>query len=203
MSARSIVSLAPGAHTITVPARDRVWLLVPASLGLLLIRPLFAPGPAGAWLLTASYLAIGVASVLAARTVPPASAVGPRNHTPFPALGGLALGFGAFALAAAGQRTVHMPFGPVGLGLTMMASIAEEAFFRGFLYGRLVRHGALLAVVATAGAFALIHVSAYPPAAVWVDLGAGLIFGWQRWATGSWLVPAGTHVFANLLVVMA
>ena len=93
--------------------------------------------------------------------------------------------------------------GPVGLGLTAMASLAEEAFFRGFLFSRLLRHGPLLAIVASAGAFALIHVLGYPPAAVAVDFAAGLMFGWQRWVTGSWLVPAGTHLLANLMVVMA
>jgi membrane protease YdiL (CAAX protease family) len=188
---------------LAVRSRDGVRLLAPAGLALLLIRPLFAPGPAGTWLLAVSYLAVGVASILAARTVPSASAEPPKNASLFLVLGGLALGVGTFAVAAAGQQTVHVALGPVGLGLTVVASIAEEAFFRGFLYGRLVRHGALLAVVASAGAFALIHALAYPPAAVWVDVGAGLMFGWQRWVTGSWLVPAGTHVFANLLVVMA
>jgi hypothetical protein len=32
-----------------------------------------------------------------------------------------------------------------------------------------------------------------------LDLAAGLIFGWQRRATGSWTAPAATHVIANLL----
>jgi hypothetical protein len=31
---------------------------------------------------------------------------------------------------------------------------------------------------------------------------AGLSLGWQRWATGSWRVPALTHVLANLFVVL-
>ena len=35
-----------------------------------------------------------------------------------------------------------------------------------------------------------------------VDLGAGLVFGWQRWATGSWVAPAGTHAAANLVAVL-
>jgi membrane protease YdiL (CAAX protease family) len=32
-----------------------------------------------------------------------------------------------------------------------------------------------------------------------LDFAAGLIFGWQRRATGGWTAPAATHVFANLM----
>jgi membrane protease YdiL (CAAX protease family) len=35
-----------------------------------------------------------------------------------------------------------------------------------------------------------------------IDIAAGLVLAWQRWATGSWKVPAVTHVLANLLVVL-
>jgi membrane protease YdiL (CAAX protease family) len=190
-------------RSMTLRSSDGLWMLIPAGLTLLLIRPLFAFGPGGVWLLATCYLTLGAASLFGCRTIAPAAADGPPGSTPFLVLTGLAVGVGAFALAAAGQHTVHIASRPVGLVLTAMASIAEEAFFRGFLYGRLRPHGALIAVVVTAAAFALIHASAYPPAAVWVDFGAGLVLGWQRWATRSWLVPAGTHVFANMLVVMA
>jgi membrane protease YdiL (CAAX protease family) len=187
-------------RSIAARPRDGLWLLAPAGLALLLIRPLFAFGPAGVWLLAACYFVIGIASVQAVRTVPTWAASGSRDASLIVMAGGLALG--AFAVAAR-QHGVPAGLGPVGLGLTAMASLAEEAFFRGFLYGRLIRHGPLIAIVASAGAFALIHVLGYPPAAVGVDFAAGLIFGWQRWVTGSWLVPAGTHLAANLMVVMA
>jgi hypothetical protein len=36
----------------------------------------------------------------------------------------------------------------------------------------------------------------------WVDLGAGLLFGWQRWASGGWAAPAITHGAANLMAVL-
>jgi membrane protease YdiL (CAAX protease family) len=184
---------------------DPSWVVVPAGLGLLLIRPLFASGPVGVWLLTMTYLAVGAGSVVAMRTHPGEGiGTGYRRDVPVAVLAGaLALGMAAFALAAAGQHTVQVRYGTVGLGLTGLASVAEEAFFRGLVYQRLARYGAPLAILAGAGTFALIHVLAYPSAAVWVDLGAGLVFGWQRWATGTWLVPAGTHLMANLLVVMA
>jgi membrane protease YdiL (CAAX protease family) len=169
-------------------------------MALLLIRPLFASGPGGVWLLATCYLALGIASVQAVRMVPSRLAVGSRDVSLVVLAGVLVVG--AFA-AAARQRGVPTGLGPVGLGLTALASLAEEAFFRGFLYGRLLRYGPLIAIVGSAGAFALIHVLGYPPAAIGVDLAAGLMFGWQRWVTGSWLVPAGTHVLANLMVVMA
>jgi hypothetical protein len=35
-----------------------------------------------------------------------------------------------------------------------------------------------------------------------VDLGAGLLLGWQRWATGTWTVPAVTHAAANALATV-
>jgi membrane protease YdiL (CAAX protease family) len=50
--------------------------------------------------------------------------------------------------------------------------------------------------------FAVVHVGVY---GVWVlplDVAAGLVLGWQRWATGSWAVPAATHVVANLVMVI-
>jgi membrane protease YdiL (CAAX protease family) len=152
------------------------------------------------WLLAACYLVIGIASIQAGRTMPSAAALGSRDASLVVVAGGLALG--AFAVASR-QQVLPTSLGPVGLGLTAMASLAEEAFFRGFLFSMLLRHGPLLAIVASAGAFALIHVLGYPPAAVGVDFAAGLMFGWQRWVTGNWLVPAGTHLMANLMVVMA
>jgi membrane protease YdiL (CAAX protease family) len=82
------------------------------------------------------------------------------------------------------------------------AAVAEEAFFRRLLYARLLRWGAAAAVVVTAAAFGLMHVPLHGAAALPVDLGAGLLLSWQRWASGSWAVPAATHALANLVVVL-
>ena len=46
------------------------------------------------------------------------------------------------------------------------------------------------------------HVPLYGVAAFPVDLGAGLLLSWQRWASGTWTVPAATHTAANVLAVM-
>jgi hypothetical protein len=39
----------------------------------------------------------------------------------------------------------------------------------------------------------------YGWAVVPVDVGAGLVFGWQRWASGSWTSPAVAHAAANVM----
>jgi membrane protease YdiL (CAAX protease family) len=95
-----------------------------------------------------------------------------------------------------------LPAGTLALGFTAVAAVAEEALFRGALYGRLERLGAAPAIAGSAVAFALIHLPGYGLPALPVDLGAGLLFGWQRWASGRWTVPAATHAAANLLAVM-
>jgi hypothetical protein len=45
-------------------------------------------------------------------------------------------------------------------------------------------------------------VPLYGIAVLPVDLGAGLLLGWQRWATGTWTVPAVTHAAANVLATV-
>ena len=60
----------------------------------------------------------------------------------------------------------------------------------------LLRLGVPLAVAGSALLFALVHLPAYGVAAFPVDLGAGLLLSWQRWASGTWTVPAATHAVA-------
>jgi membrane protease YdiL (CAAX protease family) len=83
-----------------------------------------------------------------------------------------------------------------------LAAIGEEGLFRRAAFGWLERFGPLAAVVATAVLFALVHVPVYGASALPVDLGAGLLFGWQRAVSGTWSVPAATHVVANLVTVL-
>ena len=115
----------------------------------------------------------------------------------------LAAGVAAFALG----RLVgggHAP-GPLTLrvvALVSLAAVAEEAFFRRLVYDLLLPSGAAAAVLGSAALFAVVHVSVYGFWVVPIDLGAGLLLSWQRWATGSWAAPAVTHVLANLLVVI-
>jgi membrane protease YdiL (CAAX protease family) len=86
--------------------------------------------------------------------------------------------------------------------LSVIAAVSEEALFRRLAFGALDRLGTAVAIAGTAIAFGLVHVPLYGTAALPVDLGAGLLFSWQRWASGSWGAPAVTHVAANVLVVV-
>ena len=115
-------------------------------------------------------------------------------------MSGLAVVGGA---AIAAGHPVPVPFGPWAVPLALLAAVAEEALFRRVAYGALEPAGPVVAIGVTAVAFALIHVPLYGPAAFPVDLGAALVLGWQRWAGGTWTVPAATHAAANLVAVMA
>jgi membrane protease YdiL (CAAX protease family) len=111
-------------------------------------------------------------------------------------------GIGAVVLASLllGPRLTTSTLPAVGLAAA--AAVAEEALFRGALYQRMAGLGPPLAISLSALAFAAAHVPLYGWSALPVDLGAGLLFGWQRAASGSWAPPAATHVVANLLAVL-
>jgi len=117
----------------------------------------------------------------------------------------LALGVGVGVFAAGrlvGPAHALLPVTARAVTLDSLAAVSEEAFFRRLLYGLLARHGAAVAVAGSAVAFALVHVSTYGGWVVPIDLAAGAVLGWQRWASRSWTVPAATHVVANLLAAL-
>ena len=96
-----------------------------------------------------------------------------------------------------------MPFAAWALPLSVLAAVAEEALFRRVAYGWLARWGVPVAIVGSARRCSpLVHVPLYGMAVLPVDLGAGLLLGWQRWATGTWTVPAVTHAAANVLATV-
>lgn len=84
------------------------------------------------------------------------------------------------------------------VALNSLAAVAEEAFFRRLAFALL---DGSAAVVGTSVLFAVAHVGVYGWWVVPLDFAAGVVFAWQRQATGTWAVPAVTHVIANLLVV--
>jgi membrane protease YdiL (CAAX protease family) len=88
------------------------------------------------------------------------------------------------------------------LALNSLAAVAEEAFFRKLIYAVLRPGGAVLAVAGSATLFALAHVTVYGWWVLPLDLAAGVVLSWQRWASGSWTAPAVTHVVANVLVIL-
>jgi membrane protease YdiL (CAAX protease family) len=115
----------------------------------------------------------------------------------------VAVGMAGVGLAAlAAGRPIAAPLGAAVLPLSLFAAVAEEALFRRAAYGWLARYGPLVAVVGSALLFAAVHVPLYGVAAFPVDLGAGLLLSWQRWASATWTVPAATHAAANLLAVI-
>ena len=58
---------------------------------------------------------------------------------------------------------------------------------------------ALSGADSSAAAFAAVHLRGYGVWSLPVNLAAGALFGWQRWATGRWDSSAVTHAIANLL----
>ncbi len=115
----------------------------------------------------------------------------------------------AVAVGVASFGTVHSlspltsaaPMTWTVLVVIMLASIAEEIFFRRLVYGWCSRWGTGVAIVAAAVMFATVHIPAHGVRVLPLDLAAGVLLGWQRWATGGWSAPALTHVVANLLQV--
>ena len=178
-------------------------LAAAAGCAVLTARPLLVgraglgPGP----VLTALFLALLAVGALwpAARRRAQAPAPAPA----VPALAVLAVGIGAFA---AGRLLGGAPsaLSPSAFVVTInsLAAVAEEAFFRRLVYGALLASGERVALVGSAALFAAVHVTIYGAWVLPLDLAAGLLLGWQRQATGSWAVPAVTHVVANLLVVL-
>jgi membrane protease YdiL (CAAX protease family) len=94
------------------------------------------------------------------------------------------------------------PFTARIIALNTLAAVAEEAFFRRVVYAVLAPAGAAFAIGGAAVLFALVHLTVYGAWVLPIDLAAGLLFGWQRWATKSWSVPAATHALANVLVMV-
>jgi membrane protease YdiL (CAAX protease family) len=174
-----------------------VGLPVLAGAGLLLLRLwiLQTPDTTRVVLLLSVFAAILVASLL----VPVAGDGG--RLSPLMVLGVGLLGVG-LAVAVSG-RSAAAPVGAAALPLSLFAALAEEALFRRATYGWLDRYGPAVAIVGSALLFAVIHVPLYGAAAFSVDLGAGLLLSWQRWASGTWTVPAATHAAANLIAVIS
>ena len=131
----------------------------------------------------------------------------PVEHEPAVAARTTALVVGLGIVAFAIGRLIGGGTAPVSptakiVALNTLAAVGEEAFFRRLVYSAIVPSGPVLAVAGSALLFALVHLTVYGAWVLPIDLAAGLVLGWQRWATGSWRAPAVTHALANLLVVI-
>jgi membrane protease YdiL (CAAX protease family) len=179
----------------TAPA---AWILVVAGLAAMLLRPQIS-------VLAGSPRIIALAAVwcalLAACLLVPIAPDRERPH--MSPMTGTLIGLGAIVLATlVSGPVVRVPFAAWALPLSVLAAVAEEALFRRVAYGWLARWGVPVAIVGSAVLFAAVHVPLYGTAVLPVDLGAGLLLGWQRWATGTWTVPAVTHAAANVLATV-
>jgi membrane protease YdiL (CAAX protease family) len=171
---------------IAAERTDTRLTVIAAGLFALALRPI-------GWTATAVTLGIGVAAWV--------SGTGETQTRTQRRIWCLVVGAGTLVFALVRWRSalpaLHMS--TVALGASVVAAAAEELFFRRLLYGALERYGPALAVLVSAVLFALVHAPHYGLIAFPIDLAAGLVFGWQRWATGGWTAPAATHVFANLV----
>jgi membrane protease YdiL (CAAX protease family) len=186
---RVATPVAIGLGLVALAARvPSTWaVMVTAAVGLVgLLAPIDVPGPGRApgrdahpasvanWL---SAVALGLAAMLVAARLP--GLLGLRPH-----------GFERLAFGVA----------PAAVAASVVAAVAEEAFFRRLVYGWLAASwGAAVAVCGSAVAFAAIHVPVYGFAVLPIDTAAGLLLGWQRWMTGGWSASGLTHVAANLI----
>ena len=97
----------------------------------------------------------------------------------------------------------HMPRKPNEIFLFffiggLVSPIAEEAFFRGILYGFFRRWGVLLAIILTTIIFALAH-PVFPGIPVTQIVG-GIVFALAYEIEGSLMVPITIHVLGNTAI---
>ena len=183
-----------------------------AGGGLLLARPWLSPaGDHRAPLLVAVFVTVGVVgawwpldgSGAAGWRRRGASTGGRPGWPPRPAPGWRSP---AWARSPSGGPSPGAPAAAPALAgyvvLNTLAAVAEEALFRRLLYGVLAAHGAAVAVVGSAASFAVAHLTVWGAWVLPLDLAAGLLLSWQRWASGRWTVPAFTHAFANVVAVL-
>lgn len=163
-----------------------------------------------------AYVVFGAATLLVARRIGPVREVLAVRRTPLlPGLGLAALGLVAgLAIAAIlepifhGAESQNLDPGPFpgttaaavaavlsAISVVIGASVTEELYFRGLLYGRLdLRFARAAAVVGSAGAFGLAH---FQPDAFPTLFALGLILGLLRMRTGSIWPAVGLHAANN------
>jgi membrane protease YdiL (CAAX protease family) len=178
----------------SVRSRALTGVAVGCGAAALLLRIALIGAP-GAAVVFAGIL-VGLAAVSIATPVPDET---PRSSAATALCVGVATVLAASALFANG---IHLPHGPLAIVLGVGAALSEELFFRRLVYGTLAAWHPAVAVVGSAAVFALVHVPLYGPPVFWVDLGAGLLLSWQRWASGDWRASAATHAVANVLAVV-
>jgi membrane protease YdiL (CAAX protease family) len=148
---------------------------------------------------TISYESIGVVALVGAAGILPRLPAAKRRHRGLAWAAVTIAGCATFALGRALGSGVGVRLTGLGVATIVVAAVAEEAFFRRFVYGWLEGRGVAFAILSSAFLFAVVHLPTYGPGVWGIDFAAGIVLGWQRWASGTWTAPAATHVFANLL----
>jgi membrane protease YdiL (CAAX protease family) len=89
------------------------------------------------------------------------------------------------------------------IAVVIIAPVAEEIAFRGFLFRGLSasRLGIAGTLVVTSAAWALMHVQ-YDWLGIAQIFLLGLLLGWLRWASGSTLLTIALHVMANFVAML-
>jgi membrane protease YdiL (CAAX protease family) len=185
---RRPTAVATGVGVVTVAAVGTALLAVRPSLVARVEHP--------ATVLVVLFALLAVAAALL--PIPRALGDAPHARGPVTVVG---------VVVVVGARVVTSGRAPGALGLATvllgtLAAVSEELWFRRFLYGLLAPGGAVLAVTGTAVLFALVHVPVYGWGVLPLDVAAGLVLGWQRHATGSWLPAAVAHAVANVVVLL-
>jgi membrane protease YdiL (CAAX protease family) len=92
-----------------------------------------------------------------------------------------------------------------GLATVVMAPIAEEIFFRGFIFGGLVRPlGIVGAMVVSGFIFGAFHIQSADSVGLLLPFGlVGMLFAWLYYRTGSILPSMGAHFLFNLVSFIA
>jgi hypothetical protein len=109
------------------------------------------------------------------------------------------IGVAAISMVRLIAPPLHTSFTGIAFVVNVVAAVAEEAFFRRFVYGWLAARSQSLAIVGAAALFAIIHIPIWGIGVLPIDFAAGLLLGWQRREAGTWLLPAVTHIFANVI----
>jgi membrane protease YdiL (CAAX protease family) len=92
-----------------------------------------------------------------------------------------------------------------GLATVVMAPIAEEIFFRGFIFGGLVRPLGLFGAMLVSGfIFGAFHIQGASSVGLLLPFGlVGMLFAWLYYRTGSILPSMGAHFLFNLVSFVA
>jgi len=92
-----------------------------------------------------------------------------------------------------------------GLATVIMAPLAEEIFFRGFIFGGLVRpFGLVGAMIASGFIFGAFHIQSADSVGLLLPFGlVGMLFAWLYYRTGSILPSMAAHFLFNLVSFVA